>query len=220
MAKNDAKQTATPSKTREHLEGWVSFFFAIIIALFLRETAVQAFTIPSGSMEDTLLIGDFIIGEKLTFHFREPRTNEVVIFRHPRINRDLIKRCVAHAGDTIEVRDKDLYVNGIKRELPPAGKHCDTNFYMRRDVFGPYIVPEGHIFVMGDNRDNSEDSRFWGPLPLKNVTARPLFVYFAIDLGPEAQTIQRTIDIYRVLIKRILRIPPAFKLGRMGIIVH
>ena len=201
--------------------GYVSFILAIAIALILRATVIQAFTIPSGSMEDTLLIGDFLIGEKITYHFRPPHRGEVIIFEHPKVKgRDLIKRCVAVAGDTVEVRDKVLYVNGKRVPLPPHGKHSDPRFIPRRDNFGPYVVPPGCVFAMGDNRDNSEDSRFWGPLPLKNIKARPVFVYMSIDFGPEARTIRRSIDIYWVLFKRLLHFPTAIRWRRIGLIVH
>ncbi|RKZ32544.1 signal peptidase I [bacterium] len=209
----------TPGKRK--LVSWVSFALAIAIALILRATMIQAFTIPSGSMEDSLLIGDFLLGEKITYHFRAPYRGEVIIFRHPRIpGRDLIKRCIAVENDTVEVRDKILYVNGEKVPLPAEGKYSDPRIFPRRDNFGPYVVPKDCVFAMGDNRDNSEDSRFWGPVPLENLKARPLFVYLSIDLGPEARTIQKSIDIYRVLLKRLFHFPPAIRIRRIGLIVH
>ncbi len=197
---------------------------ALGIALILRATVVQAFNIPSGSMEDTLLVGDFILGEKITFRFRSPRPGEVVIFRHPKIpGRDLIKRCVALEGDTVLIVNKVLYVNGRRFPDPPKAKYVDPRIiparYAPRDNFGPYVVPKGHIFVMGDNRDNSDDSRFWGPLPLKNVKARPLFVYFSINPGPRPPRVRSILDIYLSLVKSLLHIPPRIRLWRIGIIV-
>jgi len=214
----------TGKKAHSKLEGWITFALVIIIALILRATIVQAFTIPSGSMENSLLIGDFLIGEKLTFLFREPERGEIIIFRHTKVpGRDLIKRCVAVAGDTVAVVNKELFINGELSPLPPEGKHIDPRLFPRRDNFGPYIVPDGHVFAMGDNRDNSEDSRFLdklGPIPLENIKARPLFCYFSVDLGTEARTIKNSIDIYRVLLKRLFRFPPAIQFKRIGIIVH
>lgn len=218
--KNKTNSRDLEFRKHNQLVGLVSFMLAIIIALILRATIIQAFTIPSGSMEDTLIIGDFLLGEKITYHFRSPHRNEIIIFKSPRENKDLIKRCVAIAGDTVEVKNKDLYVNGKEIPLPPKGKHIDPRFYPRRDNFGPYIVPKNCVFVMGDNRDNSYDSRFLGPIPLKNIKARPIFVYLSIDLGPEARTIQRSIDIYKILFKRLFRFPPAFRLQRIGLIVQ
>ncbi|MCD6594682.1 signal peptidase I [bacterium] len=219
--KKKVKDNKPEFKPHNQLVGWVSFILAILLALILRATIIQAFTIPSGSMEDTLLIGDFLLGEKITYHFRPPRREEIIIFEHPKMpGRDLIKRCVAVEGDTVEVKNKDLFINGKKVPLAPGGKHIDPRFYPQRDNFGPYIVPKDCVFAMGDNRDNSDDSRFWGPVPLKDVKARPIFVYLSIDLGPEARTIQHSIDIYKVLLKRIFHFPPAFRLRRIGFIVH
>lgn len=204
--------------------GFETLIIALGIALILRATVIQAFNIPSGSMEDTLLIGDFLLGEKVTFHFRNPRPGEIVIFEHPKIKgRDLIKRCVAVAGDTVLVVDKKLYVNGKEFPDPPKSKHSDPTVFARqltpRDNFGPYIVPPKHIFVMGDNRDNSEDSRFWGPLPIKNIKARPLFLYFSINPGPNPPRVRRTIDIYISLLKNLFHFPPRVRIMRIGMVI-
>jgi signal peptidase I len=180
----------------------------IALALCVRATLVQAYHIPSGSMENTLFPGDFVIAEKLTFGpyvpgrlpglstslpsvrirgFRAPRAGEIVIFEHPENPEvDLIKRCVAVAGQSVEVRDKELYVDGVRFESPPGLKHTDRHVLNgSRDNFGPYIVPEGEIFVMGDNRDNSHDSRFFGAVPIEKLRARPLAVYFSWDRAGE-----------------------------------
>lgn len=229
--KTDKKADAAKSKAGKKEQkvykysGWETLLIAIAIALVLRETVVQAFNIPSGSMEDTLLIGDFLIGEKITFRFRNPERGEVVIFEHPKIpGRDLIKRCVALPGDTILIVDKKLYVNGKPFPDPPKSKYEDPiispSYCPFRDNFGPYIIPRDHIFVMGDNRDRSEDSRFWGPMPLKNLKARPLFVYFSLDPGPNPPMITRTIEIYINLIKTLFRLPPPIRVMRIGMIVR
>ena len=205
--------------------GFETLLIALAIALLLRATVIQAFNIPSGSMEDTLLIGDFLLGEKITFHFRTPDVGEIVIFEHPKIpGRDLIKRCVALEGDTIVVLDKKLYVNGKLFPDPPKSKYSDPRVfpesYAPRDNFGPYLVPKEHVFVMGDNRDNSEDSRFWGPLPMKNIKARPLFLYFSINPGPDADRVTKWIDIYISLFKSIFKFPPGIRVGRIGMIIR
>lgn len=164
---------------------WVeTLIVAIAVALVLREFVVQGFVIPSPSMEDTLLVGDFLLAEKITFRFRTPERGEVIIFTYPpKPDRDLIKRCVALEGDTIVVIHKRLYVNGKPVADMPGTKYGDPNEYPAfrspRDNYGPYIVPAGCVFAMGDNRDFSDDSRFWGPVPLSKIKARPLFVYFS-----------------------------------------
>ena len=180
---------------------------AIFLAILIRSTFIQAYHIPSGSMEDTLLVGDYFIGDKLTFGtqipdrlpvlntklpslrvpgFSDPAPGDVVVFEFPQdSSRDMIKRCVAVAGQTVEIKNKILFVDGKRFENPPGVKHEDSHIYKKqewsRDNFGPYRVPAEHIFVMGDNRDNSDDSRFWGPVPLTKMKARPRFIYFSWD---------------------------------------
>ncbi|RKZ25184.1 signal peptidase I [bacterium] len=220
-----AKQKHKPKEEKPYRpSGFETLIIALAIALILRATVIQAFNIPSGSMEDTLLVGDFLLGEKITFRFRNPRPGEIVIFEHPRVKgRELIKRCVAVAGDTVEVVNKVLYVNGKKFPDPPKSKHIDPNIYPRqytpRDNFGPFVVPPNCIFMMGDNRDNSEDSRFWGALPLKNVKARPLFLYFSISPGPHPVQVRRNIDIYISLLKSLFHFPPLVRPMRIGMII-
>ncbi len=172
-----------------------SFGIAILLALVFRQFVLQAFRIPSQSMENTLLVGDFLFvnkflyGAKLPFvetrlpKVRAPQKGDIIVFKAPTDGRDFIKRCVAVAGDTVLVRNKDLYVNG-KRPVEPFVVHKDRLVQTPgspRDFFGPLIVPPGHIFMMGDNRDNSADSRYWGPLPISNVKGKAMFIYFSID---------------------------------------
>jgi signal peptidase I len=174
----------------------------LAIALFVRATLVQAYHIPSGSMENTLFPGDFVLAEKLSYGphvpgrlpglsaalpsvhlpgLRAPRPGDLVIFEHPENpSIDLIKRCVAVEGQVVEVREKQLYVDGERFASPPGLKHADQQMLPgNRDNFGPYTVPPGHIFVMGDNRDFSHDSRFFGAVPKSNLRARPLAIYFS-----------------------------------------
>ena len=187
-----------PQKKRaEIIRGYVqSFAVAIALALFFRQFVLQAFRIPSQSMESTLLVGDFLFvnkflyGAQLPFSetrlpdVRPPRRGDIIVFKPPQENRDFIKRCVGVAGDTIEVRNKDLYVNG-KLQVEPYVQHLDRHVQgpgsTNRDFFGPYVVPPGHLFMMGDNRDNSADSRFWGPEPISRVKGKAMFIYFSVD---------------------------------------
>ncbi|MCD6124507.1 signal peptidase I [bacterium] len=203
-------------------KSWETLILALLIALILRATVIEAFNIPSGSMEDTLLIGDFLLGEKITYRFRMPRRGEVIIFKHPEPRfrgKDLIKRCVAVAGDTVQIINKVLYVNGKPVPDPPLAKH-DSTFIPRRDNFGPYVVPPNCVFAMGDNRDNSYDSRFWGPVPRKNLKARPLFLYFSVDPGPGRHNFRTTLDAYKMFFKAVFHIPPRIRFKRIGMIIR
>ncbi len=182
----------TKSTLRENIEAIV---WAILIALFIRTFVVQAFKIPSGSMKDTLLVGDhilvnkFIYGVKLPFtHITlipvsEPKRGDVVVFEFPLDpSEDFIKRVVAVGGDTVEIRNKVVYING-KREIQPHAMYTDPTIIPGsvdpRDNFGPVQVPKGSIFVMGDNRDHSYDSRFWGFVRLGAVEGKAFLIYWS-----------------------------------------
>jgi signal peptidase I len=176
------------------------YFEALVVAgLFLGFTntfAVKTFYIPSGSMEDTLLIGDHLfvnrfiygptpskIGQAL-LPSRDIHRGDIVIFRSPETPRiDLVKRCVGLPGDQIEVIDKELYLNGKKVDDDSYTSHRDPRLYPRnfqpRDNYGPLTVPEDSYFCMGDNRDHSHDSRYWGTLPKRYVKGRAFLVYWS-----------------------------------------
>ncbi len=181
------------SKLRQHVE---SIAFTILLALLLRSFVVQAFRIPSGSMEDTLLVGDFLLANKFLYGptipftpirlpgIRKPKPGDVIIFRFPRNpHKDFIKRVIAVEGQVVEIRNKRVYVDGKEVPPPPKAKFLDPNILPReispRDNFGPVRVPKDCLFVMGDNRDNSLDSRYWGFVPLKNVKAKAMIIYFS-----------------------------------------
>jgi signal peptidase I len=197
---NQSKQSKK-SEVRE----WIrTLLIGLVAVMLFRGMVAQAYQIPSGSMERTLLVGDYIFinkmlygseidvkvaGKQLVHHrfpaIRKPRPGDIIVFRYPvDLSKDFIKRCVAVEGQTVEVRDKVLYVDG-KRRNEPYVSHVDTHDLPAgispRDNFGPYTVPKGHIFMMGDNRDNSLDSRFWGPLPVSLVKGKTIFRYFSWD---------------------------------------
>ena len=196
--------TAQPSRSvlREYLE---ALLVAAVFLGFSNTFVVKTFYIPSGSMEKTLLIGDhlfvnrFIFGEdpsgeaKGWLPARGVRRGDVVIFRSVRdANVDMVKRCVALAGDTVELKNKRLFVNAQLVPDESFAIHGDQRFIpafpdigegSRRDNFGPYTVPADHFFCMGDNRDFSYDSRFWGPVPALNVKGRPALVYWSYGGG-------------------------------------
>lgn len=179
----------------EYLE---AILIAVILAVFIRTFVVQAFKIPSGSMLQTLLIGDhilvskFIYGIKMPFTgkvlipIKSPKRGDIVVFKFPNDPKlDYIKRVVATAGDTVEIKDKKVFING---KVPEKRYGEFTDPYILppsqgpRDNFGPITVPEGDIFVMGDNRDSSYDSRFWGFVDLHAVRGKAFIIYWSWDV--------------------------------------
>ena len=177
---------------REYAE---AIIIALIAALIIRAYVIQAFKIPSGSMIPTLLIGDhilvnkFIYGTTIPFSdkrvliFRKPERGDIIVFKYPENpKKDFIKRVVATGGDTIESRNKVIYVNGDKL-IEPYAQHTDNAMLPMvmslRDNFEPITVPENKFFVMGDNRDQSHDSRFWGFVDLKEIKGEALIIYWS-----------------------------------------
>jgi signal peptidase I len=154
----------------------------------LRLLACQAYHIPSRSMEDTLLVGDFLLVEKLSYGaklplaadlrlpgWRAPRRGDIVVFQHPLESRDYVKRCVGVAGDLLELRQGVLYRNGAPQR-EPYRRAADAS-----QNFAPLRVPAGHVFVLGDQRQLSRDSRVFGPLPLSNLRGRAALIYYSWD---------------------------------------
>lgn len=164
---------------------------AFILAFIIRSFVIQAFKIPSGSMLQTLQIGDhllvnkFIYGVRIPFtdtfvaHFASPQFKDVIVFEFPEDpSKDFIKRVIGTPGDILEMRDKVLYRNGEKLDEPYI-QHTDPRIQFRRDSFGPITVPAGKYFVMGDNRDESYDSRFWGYVDLNKIEGKALILYWS-----------------------------------------
>ena len=150
--------------------------FALVFG-FVRPFVVEAFRIPSESMVPTLEVGDRLFVNKFIYRFTEPERGDVVVFESlEREDEDLIKRVVALPGDTVEVRDGTLYVNGQARR----GSYINEEF-PDRSSYGPKTVPEGHVFVMGDNRANSRDSRFFGPVPYENIEGEAFMLFWPPD---------------------------------------
>ena len=199
--KNNTKKEAEPDfkkskgKIRENIE---ALLIAVVLALFIRAFVVQAFKIPSGSMKDTLLIGDYILvnkfiyGVKIPFTditvipIKNPKRGDIIVFKYPEDpSKDFIKRVVGVAGDTIEIRNKQVFVNG-ELQTGPYEVHKDAAVYARndprgpeRDNYGPITVPENKLFMMGDNRDRSNDSRFWGFVDVKAVRGKAFMIYWS-----------------------------------------
>ena len=212
------------SKAREFIE---SIGVALIAALIIRALIIQSYRIPTGSMKDTLLIGDFLLVNKFIYGintpnrvigtkipvpstrlkgFKDPERGEIVVFRFPKDPMvDYIKRCVAVAGDSIELRGSTLYINGepegkeefLEERWDPEENRNISYYRITKDDgqqyiirkasrpewrmqdWGPYTVPPNHIFMMGDNRDNSYDSRMWGPLDMDYIVGRALVIFFS-----------------------------------------
>lgn len=158
---------------------------ALIIVLFLRYFVIAAHTVPTASMKMTIAPGDYLLAEKISYRIEEPDIGDLVVFEYPLNPRvDFVKRCVATEGDIVEIKDKVLYVNGEKS--PYQGRHVDPRAFPAsrspRDNYGPHTVAKDAIFCMGDNRDNSKDSRYWGDVPLENVKGRPIIIYYSTKM--------------------------------------
>ena len=200
FSRKNKAQTTTPeagktkSVVREYAE---AIILAVILALFIRTFVVQAFKIPSGSMLPTLQIGDHILVAKSIYGVRlpvinkiiipvsTPKRGDVVVFVYPvDPTKDFIKRVIGLPGDKVEIRHKKLYINDKEAE-DSHGFFDDPQVYplmvAPRDDFGPVTVPEKQLFVMGDNRDHSYDSRFWGFVDMDAVRGKALLIYWSWD---------------------------------------
>jgi signal peptidase I len=197
------------STAREYFE---SIVVAVILALFIRTFVVQAFKIPTGSMEPNLLVGDHLLVNKFVFAptvsglertllpMRPIVRGDVVVFKFPEDpERDFIKRIVGLPGETIEVRGTQVLVNGTAVAQPfahfllPHDPAAPLGEGDPREHYGPVTVPAGHYFAMGDNRDNSQDSRYWGFLPGHYVKGRALMIYWSFDDAPSASGVAKLV---------------------------
>lgn len=187
-----AKDEQSKTKVKEYIE---SIIIAILIALFIRTFIICAYKIPSRSMVPTLLVGDHILVNKFIYGvkiplirrtivpFREPKRGEIVVFIFPNDrSKDFIKRVIGVAGDKIEIKNKKIFINDQEYK-DSYGIYSDSfilpGSMQPRDNFGPVTVPEKSIFVMGDNRDESLDSRFWGFVDLKDVEGKAFVIYWS-----------------------------------------
>lgn len=181
-------------KLRETIE---SIVVALFFALLIRTFVVQAFKIPSGSMEPTLLVGDYLLVTKFTygykipftkkriFDFKKPERGDIIVFSYPLDpDKDFIKRVIGIEGDEIFIRDKVVYVNGKRFDVPTAvfrDRMVLPAEISPRDNFGPIRVPKDSYFVMGDNRDSSLDSRFWGFVHLSDIKGKAFIIYWSFE---------------------------------------
>jgi signal peptidase I len=207
------------SVPREYFE---SLVIAVILALFVRTWVFQAFKIPTGSMEPNLLIGDHLIVNKMIFaptstrleHLLLPdrpiRRGDIIVFKYPQEpDRDFIKRVIGLPGDRVELRRKRVFINGAAIDEPyahyltPPSSAGPPQADDVREEYGPVTVPPDQFFMMGDNRDNSEDSRYWGFLPKSYVKGRALFIYFSLVEQPALSHLASDVRWSRLL--RIVR---------------
>lgn len=204
----DKERTGKKSFWRENFE---AILIAVVLALFIRTFVVQAFKIPSGSMLETLQIGDHLLVNKFIygthipfthisfFHIQKPQRGDIVVFKYPvDEQRDFIKRVVGTPGDTVEVRNKIVYVNGERLHDEDYVVHRDAIIIPgQRDNFGPVTVPENCYFMMGDNRDGSFDSRFWGYVKQEQILGKALIIYWSWDREDMRPRLGRTGKIVR-----------------------
>lgn len=186
---NELLEHKQKSTIREYAE---AIIIALLLAVFIRTFVVQAFKIPSGSMIPTLVIGDHILVNKFVYGVKNPFTgdtwlslgdpdrHDIVVFKYPQNpSQDFIKRVVGVGGDRVEIVDKKVYVNAKLFSEPHAVNLEPLQAGSGRDNMAPVIVPANSLFVMGDNRDNSYDSRFWGFVDLKAVRGQAFMMYWS-----------------------------------------
>lgn len=195
MSRTRVRASSAPKSGSAFRENVESLAWAIGLMLLVRIFLIQAFRIPSESMRDTLLVGDFLFvtkldyGAKLPFThirlpgLRSPRRGDIIVFQYPPDpSQDYIKRCIGTGGETVEISHKQVSVDG-KLLVEPYTRHTGWDdqpaSFSPRDNFPAHTVPPGHLFMMGDNRENSADSRFWGYVPMDLVKGRALFIYFS-----------------------------------------
>lgn len=191
---NGSVKVRQKSVLREYAE---AILIAAVLALFIRTFVVQAFKIPSGSMEDTLLIGDHILVNKFIYGIGIPFTDikvlplkhpvrgDIIVFKYPGDeSKDFIKRVVGTPGDVVQIIDKKVYINGTPVKEPFTVYKDDEvlpRSMQARDNFGPVTVPPGKYFMMGDNRDRSHDSRFWGYVSENKILGKAMIIYWSWD---------------------------------------
>ncbi len=219
---NEPLSKSAAARPKSVVREWFEFIVTLVIMVFfIRVSTVEAFRIPTGSMEDTLLVGDFLLVNKFVYGIRTPdwigipftkigfslparripgprkvESGDIIVFKYPLDpSLNYIKRCVAIPGQTVEVRQRELYVDGVRFPDPPRSKFTATKplpadarergifapagARWNHDNYGPATVPEGQYFVMGDNRDNSADSRYWGFLSESDIVGQALVIYFS-----------------------------------------
>jgi signal peptidase I len=235
MTENQEKKKREKSVFREYFELIAE---TAVFVFFVMTFVVQAFQIPTGSMEPTLLIGDFLLVNKLVYASTASsieekilprkviRRQDIVVFKYPNdLAKDFVKRVIGLPGEKIEIKNKQVFVNDKpldeKYKVHNDNQIISKNDYYHyddtiRDNFGPVNVPAGHIFVMGDNRDNSADSRYWGFLPLTYVKGRPWMIYFSYRAERDAYLKTSLQD----RLKKLVNFLPKARWGRVLKVIH
>jgi len=235
MTENQEKKKREKSVFREYFELIAE---TAVFVFFVMTFVVQAFQIPTGSMEPTLLIGDFLLVNKLVYAStassieekilprKAIRRQDIVVFKWPNdLAKDFVKRVIGLPGEKIEIKNKQVFVNDKtldeKYKVHNDSQIISKNDYYHyddtiRDNFGPVNVPAGHIFVMGDNRDNSADSRYWGFLPLTYVKGRPWMIYFSYRAERDAYLKTSLQD----RLKKLVNFLPKARWGRVLKVIH
>ncbi|MBD3170538.1 MAG: signal peptidase I [candidate division Zixibacteria bacterium] len=242
LFKKKAKPKVKKGFTEVVWEYTQSLGIAIILALVIKTSIVEAYKIPSGSMEDTLLVGDFLLANKFVYGMRlpipfvdlrlpaidEPEPGDIVIFKYPK-NPDLnyIKRVVATEGQVVEIKDKVVYVDGEVFPDPPESKHTDSRIIPPggrtiRDNMPAIKVPKGMLFMMGDNRDNSADSRFWGFLDRRLVLGEAMVIHWswAPDDNAPDLNLSNPLSFPLLLGYNVWHFPERVRWGRIGNIIE
>jgi len=235
MTEKQEKKKREKSVFREYFELIAE---TAVFVFFVMTFVVQAFQIPTGSMEPTLLIGDFLLVNKLVYAStassieekilprKAIRRQDIVVFKYPNdLAKDYVKRVIGLPGEKIEIKNKQAFVNDKpldeKYKVHNDSQIISKNDYYHyddtiRDNFGPVTVPAGHIFVMGDNRDNSADSRYWGFLPLTYIKGRPWMIYFSYRAERDAY--QKT--SLKDRLKKLVNFLPKARWRRILKVIH
>jgi signal peptidase I len=176
-----------------------SLIYALLMALLIKYSVIEAYNVPTGSMEDTILVGDFLLANKFIYGvripfvgvtlpgFRDPEPGDVVVFKWPGDrSTNYVKRCIAVGGQTVMVRDKTVFIDGEPIEEYPNVKHKNRPNPAARADYGPFRVPQDSYFMMGDNRDDSYDSRFWGVVDQELILGKALVIHWSWAHPPDA----------------------------------
>ncbi|MEA2030877.1 MAG: signal peptidase I [candidate division Zixibacteria bacterium] len=207
---------------REYLE---TAAIALVAAVLLRIFVISAYRVNSDSMENSLYEGDYIFVNKLAYEYGSgPEIGDIIVFKYPNNpEKDFVKRLVALPGQTVKVVDKILYVDGQVAQIPLQSKHIDKRIIPAtlsyRDNFSAYQVPAGEYFVMGDNRDDSRDSRFWGCVPKENLLGKAVFVYWSWTPDADSQDWEfpYIVDVIQWAGYRLYNLPSLVRWSRIGV---
>ncbi len=188
MEQNEQNEQIEQVKKKNKIKDTIdSIVVAFVVAMIIRAFFIQAYKIPSGSMLNTLLIGDHLLVNKVAYIFSKPKRGDIIVFEYPlEPEKDFIKRVIAVPGDRIKMVNKKVFLNGQPLNEPYVRYESEMVFpeYVNpRDNFEEITVPKGYYFVMGDNRDASFDSRFWGFVPEKSIKGEALIIYWSWSFG-------------------------------------